>query len=142
MSSVVGPLRAISGVFRENLANQEGVFYFWEPPSTLDLTGVEPDIVYCVEVSNITCGADNLIASDCELTNPIYPASVGDGLDPSYIYEITVTPRSNVPGAANGSVFTRQGNYILCRIYFLDKAVHLTLKKTYKSVYMCTLYTL
>ena len=96
-------------MFRENLANQEGVFYFWEPPSTLDLTGVEPDIVYCVEVSNITCGADNLIASDCELTNPIYPASVGDGLDPSYIYEITVTPRSNVPGAANGSVITRQG---------------------------------
>ena len=107
------PLRAISGVFRENLANQEGVSYFWEPPSTLDLTGVEPDIVYCVEVSNITCGADNLIASDCDLTNPVYPANVGDGLDPSYIYKITVTPSSNVPGAANGSVFTRQGTYYI-----------------------------
>ena len=105
----VGPLGSISGVFRANMPNQEGVSYFWEPPSTLDLTGVEPDIVYCVEVYNITCGEENLIASDCEVMNPIYPASVGDGLDPSYVYQITVTPRSNVPGAANGSAFTQQG---------------------------------
>ena len=106
---VLGPLRAISGVFRDNLANHVGVSYFWEPPSTLDLTGVEPDIVYCAEVYNITCGEENLISSDCEIMNPIYPASVGDGLDPSYVYEITVTPRSNIPGAANGSVFTKRG---------------------------------
>ena len=83
--------------------------YFWEPPFTLNLTGVEPDIVYCVEVYNITCGEENLIASDCAVPNPIYPSSVGDGLGPGYVYEITVTPRSNVPGAVNGSSFTKRG---------------------------------
>ena len=106
----LGPLRAISGVFRGRLANQEEISYFWEPPPTLDLTGVEPDIVYCVEVYNITCEADNLIATECELTNPVYPASVGEGLNPNFVYNITVVPRSNVPGAANGAVFTKQGN--------------------------------
>ncbi len=110
---ITGPLRAISGVFRDNLANDVGVSYFWEPPSTLDLTGVEPDIVYCVEVFNITCGVDNLVASDCEVANPIYPSRVGDGLDPSYAYEITVTPRSNIPGAVNGSVYTKRGMHYL-----------------------------
>ena len=89
--------------------NPVGVSYLWEPPSTLDLTGVEPDIVFCIKVSNITCGADNLVASDCEVMNPVYPSSVGGGLDPSYVYEITVTPRSNVLGAINGSAFTTQG---------------------------------
>ena len=97
-------------MFRERLANQEGISYFWEPPPTLDLTGVEPDIVYCVEVYNITCGADDLIASECELTNPVYP-NVDEGLDPNFVYNITVVPRSNIPGAANGAVFSKQGNH-------------------------------
>ena len=83
---------------------------FWEPPFSLDLTGVDPDIVYCVEVYNITCGRRDLIISDCSVTEPSYTS---DDIAPhGYIYEYTVTPRSNVPGARNGSSGTVTGTYV------------------------------
>ena len=42
----------------------------WEAPFSLNLTGVDPDIVYCVEVYNITCGVDDLVVGDCGVTEP------------------------------------------------------------------------
>ena len=73
----------------------------WTPPSFLDLTDVDPDIVYCVEVYNITCGRRDLIISDCNVTEPSYTS---DDIAPDgYIYEYTITPRSNVEGARNGT---------------------------------------
>jgi hypothetical protein len=75
----------------------------WEAPFSLNLTGVDPDIVYCVEVYNITCGRRDLVISDCNVTEPSYTS---DDIMDGYIYEYTVTPRSNVEGASNGtSVF-------------------------------------
>ena len=69
----------------------------WMPPFSLNLTGVDPDIVYCVEVYNITCGRRDLIISDCNVTEPSYTS---DDMAPiGYIYEYAVTPRSNVEGA-------------------------------------------
>ena len=107
-STYTGPLKSVSNIIRQKLPNHDSVSYFWEPPPTLDLTGVDPNIVYCVEISNITCGWSVLIQSECGLTNPVL---MGDGLDPSYVYEINVTPRSNVREASNGTVFSRQGIY-------------------------------
>ena len=73
----------------------------WTPPPSLDLTGVDPDIVYCVEVYNITCGRRDLIISDYDVTEPSYTS---DDIAPDgYIYEYIVTPRSNVEGARNGT---------------------------------------
>ena len=73
----------------------------WDPPFSLDLTGVDPDIVYCVEVYNFNCGRRDLIISDCNVTEPSYTS---DDMAPiGYIYEYTVTPRSNVEGASNGT---------------------------------------
>ena len=73
----------------------------WNPPFSLDLTNVEPNIVYCVDVYNITCGGRELLISDCNVTETSYTSDViaPDG----YIYEYIVTPRSNVEGAANGT---------------------------------------
>ena len=70
----------------------------WVPPFSLDLTNVEPDIVYCVEVYNITCGRRHLI-SECDVMETSY---TNDALHSGYIYEYTVTPRSNVQGATDG----------------------------------------
>lgn len=72
----------------------------WTPPFTLDLTGVDPDIIYCVEVYNITCGRRDLIISDCNVTEPSYTLN---GTEAGDIYEYIVTPRSNVEGAKNGT---------------------------------------
>ena len=74
----------------------------WYPPFSLDLTDVNPDIVYCVEVYNITCGRRDLINSDCNMTEPSY-TSRSDDAPNGYIYEYIVTSRSNVPGARNAT---------------------------------------
>ena len=73
----------------------------WVSPFSLDLTGVDLDVVYCVEVYNITCGRRDLIISDCNVTEPSYTS---DDIAPDgYLYQYIVTPRSNVPGARNGT---------------------------------------
>ena len=71
----------------------------WDAPFSLNLTNVEPDIAYCVEVYNITCGR-SLVISDCDVLETSYSS---DDLRPGYIYEYTVTPRSNVVDARNGT---------------------------------------
>ena len=70
----------------------------WEAPFSLNLTGVDPDIVYCVEVYNITCGR-SLLISECDVVETNY---TNDALLPGQIFEYTITPRSNVEGASNG----------------------------------------
>ena len=80
---------------------KEGSTLSWDPPFSLDLTGVDPDIVYSVEVYNITCGGRKLVISDCNVTENDY-TSDAIALD-GYIYEYIVTPRSNVQGAQNGT---------------------------------------
>ena len=73
----------------------------WSTPFSLNLTNVEPDIAYCVDVYNITCGGRELLISDCNVTETSYTSDViaPDG----YIYEYIVTCRSNVEGAINGT---------------------------------------
>ena len=77
----------------------------WVAPFSLDLTNVDPDIVYCVEVYNITCGR-SLLISECDVMETSY---TNDALHSGYIYEYTVTPRSNVEGARNGTSRTVTG---------------------------------
>ena len=67
------------------------------------MTGVDPDIVYCVEVVDITCER-SLLISECDVMETII--STDDALQPGYIYEYTVTPKSNVEGATNGTSVT------------------------------------
>ena len=78
----------------------------WLPPSSLDLTDVEPDIVYCVEVYNITCGVDDLVIGDCDVTEPHYE---DNALQQGHIYLITITPRSNGQNAHNGTSNSKEG---------------------------------
>ena len=97
----LGKLQSVSNLERN------GSTLAWEPPFSLDLTGIDPDIVYCVEIVNITCGSTDLIISDCNVTEPSYTS---DNITPhGYIYEYTVTPRSNVEGARNGTSVTVSG---------------------------------
>ena len=93
--TTVGPLQSVNNLVRRN----ESIV--WEAPFSLNLTNVEPDIAYCVDVYNITCGGRELLISDCDVTETSYTSDViaPDG----YIYEYIVTPRSNVEGASNGT---------------------------------------
>ena len=94
-----GTLNAVKNLNRTNK------LLLWTAPFSLNLTGINPDIVYCVEVSNITCGRSHLI-SECDVMETNY---TNDALLPGYIYEYTVTPRSNVEGASNGTSTTIMG---------------------------------
>ena len=92
----------------ENISRFHGngsIILSWDPPFSLNLTNVEPDIAYCVEVYNITCGR-SLVISDCDVLETSYSS---DDLQPGYIYEYTVTPRSNVEGAQNGTSQSETG---------------------------------
>ena len=79
---------------------------FWIAPFSLNLTDVDPNIVYCVYVYNITCGRRDLIISDCEVTVPYYSS---DALSEGLLYNITITPKSYVVGALNGVSSTLMG---------------------------------
>ena len=78
----------------------------WKAPFSLNLTNADPDIVYCVEVYNITCGVDDLVVGDCNVIEHSYTSNDIVG---GYIYEYTVTPRSNVEGSSNGTSLTVTG---------------------------------
>ena len=79
----------------------------WTPPPSIDLTNVTIDIVYCIEVQNITCGErGDVIVSECGITEPNYQSR---GIPLNYIYNITVTPMSNVEGALNGTLAYLEG---------------------------------
>ena len=82
----------------------------WVAPFSLDLTGVDPNIVYCVEVYNITCGENDLVVGDCNVSEACI---VNDQLQQGYIYRITITPRSNGQDAQNGTSSTKEGIIIL-----------------------------
>ena len=88
-----GPLQGATNLIRNDSTLS------WDAPFSLNLTAVDPDIAYCVEVYNITCGR-SLLISECDVMETSY---TNDALQPGYIYEYTVTPRSNVEGASNGT---------------------------------------
>ena len=83
-----------------------------EPPFSLDLTNADPDIAYCVEVYNITCGKIDPVFADCSVVDN----EITCPCEPSFIYELLVTPRSNVDRAMNGTLLAVRGNhyYYVC----------------------------
>ena len=91
-SNYPGPLDAVTSL------TKVGSTLSWVAPFSLDLTNIDPDVVYCVDVYNITCGGRDLVSSDCHVTDTNYTA-FSDG----YLYVYIVTPRSNVEGAGNGT---------------------------------------
>ena len=80
----------------------------WKAPFSLNLTNIDPNIVYCVEVYNITCGVEYMAVSDCNVTEPSY---ADNRLHQGHIYRINITPRSNGENAQNGSGNTKIGKH-------------------------------
>ena len=90
------------------------VILSWEPPFSLDLTAVEPDTAYCVDVFmiNITDGGLVHLTSNCTILSPSYIFTLVNP-DPKDEFEFIVTPRSNVEGARNGSESRIIGSFSL-----------------------------
>ena len=92
----------------------EKILLSWMPPFSLDLTAVDPDIAYCVDVFNITDGGPFHLSSNCSILWPSYTFTV-ENPDPKDEFEFTVTPRSNVQGARNGTRSQITGRFSLQR---------------------------
>ena len=101
-----GPLDKVTDITRSTST------ITWEAPFSLNLTNVDPSIVYCVEVVNITCGAEDLVVGDCDVIEPRY---VVNRLQQGHVYRIAITPRSIGENPQNGTSNTLQGtpSYIL-----------------------------
>ena len=78
----------------------------WKAPFSLNLTNVHPNVVYCVKVYDITCGVNDDVVSDCNVTEPSFEEN---RLQQGHIYQITITPRSNGENAQNGTNKTKEG---------------------------------
>ena len=79
---------------------KEGSSIKWDDSPSLDLSNVDPDVTYCVDVYNVTCGERKHVISDCNVNEISYTSAVtSDG----YLYEHIVTPRSNIDTAMNGT---------------------------------------
>lgn len=88
--------------------------YIWEPPYSLNLTTVDPDIVYCLDIVRVTCGVREHVTSDCGIANHNYTAN--SLLDLADLYEATITPRSNIITSYNGTQVSIIG--ITIKIYY------------------------
>ena len=86
----------------------------WLPPFSLDLTGIDPDIAYCVEIYNISCGMRDLVTDECSVFEPYYYIkSTIIVLNQGFTYETAVTPRNNVDGAKNGTSLSIRGIFMV-----------------------------
>ena len=70
----------------------------WDPLFSLDLTDIDPDIVYKVELFETTCGRNVPIHQSDVAENSV----AKENLDLMQIYKDVITPRNNVHGARNG----------------------------------------
>ena len=89
---------------------RNGSIISWEPPFSLNLTNADPDIAYCVEVYNVTCGESDPVFMDCNVVdNNMVNCLI---CELSYIYKVLVIPRSNVDQATNGTPLAVRGKIL------------------------------
>ena len=70
----------------------------WDPIPTLDLTGIDPDIFYTVELVEITCGQNVSLSHTIVSTNN----ATEKGVDLMQIYKVIIAAKNNVREARNG----------------------------------------
>ena len=80
----------------------------WNPLPTLDINDTDPDILYTVELYQITCGQNILInrmeVADSNVTE--------EDLDLMQIYKAVIAARNNMRSARNGPSVKRKGIYV------------------------------
>ena len=85
----------------------------WKPPFSLCLTTAHPDVVYCVDIFNVTTGVltrDHLV-TNCSVFEPCYNFTV-EQPNARDLFQFIVTPRSNVEGAKNGTTNEINGTFL------------------------------
>jgi len=98
---VQGIPAAVSNLTSANMTT--AIFLIWNAPPTLDITGVDPDISYCVNISVVTVADSNdstPLTTNCSVYLPEFNFTMDyPNTSTSVIYEFQVTPRN---GAGEG----------------------------------------
>ena len=79
--------------------SEDELTILWNPLPTLDINDTDPDILYTVELYQITCG-QNILINRTEVAGSNVTE---EGLDLMQIYKAVIAARNNVRGARNGS---------------------------------------
>ena len=89
------------------LANysKDELMILWRPLPTLDINNTDPDIVYTVELYQITCGQNVLTYQREVAENNV----TEEGVDLMQIYKAVIAARNNVRGARNGPIAETKG---------------------------------
>ena len=84
---------------------------YWDFIPSLDLNDTDPDIVYSVELYEITCGHNILVNHEIVFGN-----STRNNIEPFQAYKVVITARNNVERARNGTSVVIRGNMFVCII--------------------------
>ena len=98
----LGTLEVVSNL--TIVSTSSAIVLIWQPPFTLNLTTAEPDIIYCIDIFNITDGETEGVhlISNCSVFEPLYKFVI-ENPDPEDLFQFVVTPRNNMKGARNGT---------------------------------------
>ena len=77
----------------------------WDPVPTLDLTDIDPDILYTVELYKITCNQHILMSHSTVGKTSVTEVS----LDLMQTYKAVITAKNNVTSARNGPSVEMEG---------------------------------
>jgi len=98
-SNSAGAPSAVSNLTSIFLILEQVICLTWNVPFTLDITGVDPDISYCVEIRAVTV-TDNIdstpLTTNCSVYMPKFNFTMDyPNTSTSMIYEFQVTPRND-----------------------------------------------
>ena len=88
----------VTNVLLERNYSSNVLIMIWDPLPTLDLTDIDPDILYTVELFKTTCGQNVPISHRIMSTN----SASEESIDLMQIYKAVIAARNNVTEARNG----------------------------------------
>ena len=87
---------AVSNLSSTNLVLDQVIYITWAAPFTLDITGVYPDIWYCVNVRAVAVADSNdstPLTTNCSVYLPEFNFTINyPNTNTSVVYEFWVTP--------------------------------------------------
>ena len=101
------PVGTLAPVDELTAVPKEGFLHLtWNPPFTLNITNIEPDIYYCINVYNITPNSLYPLKTLCDLTQPEFDFTVANPI-PCDQFQFQVIP---VNDAGNGTLNSISGS--------------------------------
>ena len=100
-----GPLSAVRNLDITSYRHNGIMIISWLPPFSLNLTDVEPDVIYCVNVSKVFYDSVTHVVTNCTVFGTEFIFTTNEDAPNGY-YVVNMFARSNTRGAQNGSATT------------------------------------